>query len=236
MPPRRGGDSNVFRPTKSFTPEDAHNTLDNHHNFTRLTIIFIYYEFVAIPMNDINIPKIAAAVFDLLDPLEPDDRQRVIRGVLAMLGDPVLGGASAGGVYAQDDPVDIGGLGPRASKWLQKFSISAEQLEHVFHFDGGSVDLLDIEVPGNSKRQKTINSYLLVGAKQFIATDEPKFDDKSAVEYCKRNGCHDAPNHAVARNALGNRVSGSKTTGYSLSVPGLKEAADVIKQAAEAAA
>ena len=187
-------------------------------------------------LSDVNIPKTAAAVFDLLDPLESDDRQKVIRGALAMLGDPVSGGASTAGVYTEDDSVDINGLGPRARKWLQKYSISSEQLEHVFHFDGGNVELLDIEVPGNSKRQQTVNSYLLVGAKQFIATDEPKFDDKSAMEYCKRNGCHDSANHATNRNAIGNRVSGSKNTGYSLSVPGLKEAADVIKQAAEAAA
>ncbi len=186
-------------------------------------------------MSSEDIPKTAAELFKLLSPLSAEDRQKVVRGALAMLGEPTVVAAPYGGDSPGDEPSDLSDLGPRALRWLKKFSISPEQLEHVFHFDGGTVDLLDIEVPGNSKKSKTINSYLLVGAKQFLATDDPKFDDKSAMKYCKRVGCHDTANHALNRAALGNKVTGNKSSSFSLSTPGLKAAADVIKQAADAA-
>ena len=166
-------------------------------------------------MSAEDIPKAAAALYNLLSPLNAEDRQKVVRGALAMLGEPASITASHGGDNPDDESSDLGGLGPRARRWLKKFSISPEQLEHVFHFDGGTVDLLDIEVPGSSKKLQTINSYMLVGAKQFLATDDPKFDDKSALDYCKRVGCHDTANHAVNRAGLGNKVTGNKSSGFS---------------------
>ena len=186
-------------------------------------------------MSGEDIPKSAATLYNLLAPLNAEDRQKVVRGALAMLGEPAVVAAPDGGDNLGDQSNDLSGLGPRARHWLKKFSISPEHMEHVFHFDGGTVDLLDIEVPGSSKKLQTINSYLLVGAKQFLATDDPKFDDKSALEYCKQVGCHDAANHATNRTALGNKVTGNKGSGFSLSAPGLKAAADAIKKAAKVA-
>ena len=135
-------------------------------------------------MSEPNIPKAAMAVYELLLPLSVDDRQRVVRGALAMLGDPVAH-KTASGDDPEEEP-DFSGVGPKAKKWLKKFSITSEHLEHVFHFEGDSVELLDIDVPGNTKKLQTANSYLLVGAKQYLESDTASFDDKTAVEFCKR--------------------------------------------------
>ena len=92
----------------------------------------------------------------------------------------------------------------------------------------GKVDLI-VSPPGKSVREQTLNAYVLIGAQHFLQNDEAKFSEADAVGLCKRTGCHDQANHAINRTRLGNRVTGSKDSGYTLTVPGLEQAAALIK-------
>lgn len=177
-----------------------------------------------------NIPGIAEEIYKLLQPLTPEDRQKVLAGVLGMLGETtpaVAGGEGTGKGHG------AASFGTKATHWTRSNNLTKEELQSVFEFSDGSVELLAVKVPGKTKKEQSINSYLLVGAKSLLAGDDPKFVDKEAVAYCKQAGCHDGANHASTRASLGSKVSGNKSTGFRLSTPGLQAAAQLIKQIAK---
>ena len=182
------------------------------------------------PTKPLRLPQIVANIYDLLEPLETSDRTRVLQGVLGLLGEPVVpvapsitppaGAGSPGGGRGR-----IKGL--KAAAWMSKHGITEDQLERVFHLDG-QVDVIATP-PGNNKREQTINAYLLIGAQHLLQTDDSKFTETEAVALCKQMGCHDAANHAQTRSKFGNRITGSKDGGYSLTTPGLDRVAALIK-------
>lgn len=184
-----------------------------------------------------RLPEVAAKIYDLMEPLDAADRSRVLQGVLGLLGEESI----TSGVGAPT-PMASGGSsaaspsgharGAKAQAWLRKHALTDQQLETIFHFDG-NVELIAIP-PGSTKREQTINAYLLLGAQELLANDEPRFTETNAVALCKRLGCYDGANHALTRSKFGNRITGSKESGYALTVPGLDAAAAAIKQLAPA--
>ncbi len=177
-----------------------------------------------------NIPGIAERIYKLLQPLNPEDRQKVLAGVLGMLGETAPAVAAAEGAGKERAGA---GFGTKATHWMRSNNLTKEELQSVFELGDGSIELLAVKVPGKTKKEQSINSYLLVGAKSLLAGDDPKFADKEAVAYCKQAGCHDVANHASTRDSLGSKVSGNKSTGFKLSTPGLQAAAQLIKQIAK---
>jgi hypothetical protein len=177
-----------------------------------------------------NILGITGQIYKLLQPLNPEDRQKVFAGVLGMLGETVPAVAAVGGMGKGPAAA---GFGTKAAHWMQSNNLTKEELQSVFELGDGSIELLAVKVPGKTKKEQSINSYLLVGTKSLLAGDDPKFADKEAVVYCKQTGCHDVANHASTRASLGSKVSGNKSTGFRLSTPGLQAAAQLIKQIAK---
>ncbi len=182
-----------------------------------------------------NIADITSQVYGLLEPLNPEERQRVISAVMALFGErpPAL---------AVDQPLDNNGnrrdeetdlpgdLGKKARRWIKQTDLTTGELEEVFNFeDDGTVELIATESPGSTKKEQTANVYLLCGARSLLQADEPTVDNKEAVEYCRHLGCYDKNNHTVNRNSLGNRITGSVGEGFTLPAPGQRAAAAVIK-------
>jgi hypothetical protein len=64
----------------------------------------------------------------------------------------------------------------------------------------------------------------------MIKTGDAKFDDKSGREACEKVGCYGRTNHATYMSKPGNVLSGSKENGWSLTGPGLKAGADLVKE------
>jgi hypothetical protein len=111
--------------------------------------------------------------------------------------------------------------------WIRKHGLTDELLEKAFHFDGNGE--LIATPPGNNKREQTINAYVLLGAQHLLQNDDPRFTEAAAVALCKRFGCYDTANHALTRSKFGNKIQGSKDSGYSLTAPGLDQAAVLIR-------
>lgn len=185
-----------------------------------------------------RLPDIAAKIYDLLEPLDAPTRTKVLQGVLGLLGDPAVSEGSPTPGAANT----ISGFGPQASSrhvtgakaqaWMRKHALTDELLERVFDFDG-QCELI-ASPPGTNKREQTINAYVLIGVQHFLQSDDSKFSDAAAVALCKRLGCYDQANHALTRSRFGNRLSGSKDSGYALTVPGLDQAAALVKTIASA--
>ncbi len=193
--------------------------------------------------HTVNVATVATAVFSELSKLEGEDRKRALLGALAMLGEPVPtgagggGGAGAGGGGgAQDHAPDTSDLPPKAKLWMRQHGVTADQIGHVFHNEGGTFELIAASIPGSGKAKQMMSVYLLKGIAALLSTGEPKIVDKEARAAAENHGCYDQPNHS--NNFKQNRqnyLGGSKESGWTLTGPGHKAAADLIKSMQPAA-
>jgi hypothetical protein len=174
-----------------------------------------------------KVAEIAVKIVGLLEPLSPEDRQKAIKASLILLGETTVPGAPGPGPKPDHDP---GSLPPKATIWMNHNGLTRAQLERVFDISGGEVSII-AAVPGKSDKAKTHNAYVLQGVSRVLASgDNPVFDDKIARELCRHSGCYDKTNHARYMSGKGNVLTGSKTTGWKLTAPGLAHAAELIKE------
>jgi hypothetical protein len=180
-----------------------------------------------------NIAEVVTKIFNELSSLDADQRKRALRAVLALLGDDeaVLQTRSSQGQGSNtSDTGNSSGFGQKGAAWIRAKNVSADQLSHFFHVENGKVDLIAAAAPGSTKTQQTINTYLLMGLKALLETGEAKFDDKAAREACQQLGCYDQTNHAaIIKNGKKNYLNGSKDSGWTLTGPGQKAGAELVK-------
>lgn len=179
--------------------------------------------------------KTLNAIIDALTPLGSDVRHRTVNAAMTFLGEnpknfveysaPARTIASSGGDDARD-----GTFSAAVSKWMQQNGVSSQMLEEVFHLTDSEYDIHG--VPGASKRAETQNAYILTGLGTFLTTGEKIFTDAKAREFCEKLGCYDQANHSKYVKESGNVFSGDKVKGYTLTVPGLRRAADIVKEQA----
>jgi hypothetical protein len=181
-----------------------------------------------------KITVVTAKVVSLLSSLDSEGRQRVIRASMMLLGESTPSLESAGkrpveGV-TEDEQNVLSGLSSKAKAWIKQNGVTIEQLEQVFDLTADPVIVIAGTVPGKSVKDQTIAAYLLKGTAQLLATGEPTFDDKSARKLCDDLGCYDNTNHTGYLKSIGNSITGSKDKGWKLTSPGMKKAADLIKE------
>lgn len=177
------------------------------------------------------LPEIVNEMYALLEPIGSEERQRVVGSVLTLLGEVATPKGKQPDQGAGDDGASMP-LGRTAKRWMKQNGLTAEMLEPTFHHEDGKVQIIASDVPGNGKKAQTRNCYLIEGARSLLETDEAKFTEDEVVKLCKHLGSHDSANHAANRKSLGNIVTGTKDSGFTLPAPGLKAAAEVIKEMA----
>lgn len=165
-------------------------------------------------------------IVDILTPLPAEERARVIRAALVMLGDSALPLDARDQENKDEISKDIP---PRARAWMKQYAITAEQLQEVFHLSDGAIEVIAANLPGRNKKEQTYSAYILAGIGQLLLNGAPIFDDKTARSLCEAAGCYDVANHATSLKGKGNEFSGSKDKGWALTAPGLKRGADLIK-------
>jgi hypothetical protein len=176
---------------------------------------------------------IVAKIVEMLTPFSSDDRHRIIRAALTLIGENPV---SAAQEHHEDSGAggETDKLPPRARTWVKQNEIRLEDLEQVFHFGEGNVEVVASEIPGKNNKEKTHNAYVLVGIAKLLATGDPSFDDKSARALCKSSGCYSDTNHATYLKNKGNRITGTKDQGWTLTAPGLKHGAALVKELSNA--
>jgi hypothetical protein len=170
-------------------------------------------------------------IIDLLKPLKPEERQRVINSAFLFLGEQPIkesGGSDSSHGKSTAAENDNDGLPARAKSWMKQNGVTAEQLEEIFHFDGNTAEVID--VPGKSNKEKTLNAYILTGVSNLFSTGTANFNDESARALCQAMGCYDKNNHSSYIKGKGNVITGTKNGGWSLTAPGLKQAAGLVKK------
>lgn len=185
-----------------------------------------------------RIAEIAGKMVTLLEPLESQERQKVINASLTILGEApseALGSRASGDARQTTDGDDksgqgLSGLPAKANNWARQNGLSTAQLEQVFDITGADMTVIASEVPGKSKKEKTHNAFVLQGISRLLASGDPAFDDKAARKLCEDLGCYDAANHSTYMSDKGNLLTGSKKLGWKLTAPGLKHGADLVMQ------
>jgi hypothetical protein len=170
--------------------------------------------------------EVLTKLIELLSPMPSDERGRLMRSALVFLGDEIPAAPAAA---AAETTGTMPGLPPKASAWMRQNGLTTDQLEQVFHIDGGTADII-ATLPGRNKKEQTLSAYVMSGIGQLLLTGEPTFEDKSARALCERAGCYDGSNHSGYLKDRGNEFSGSKEKGWILTAPGLKRGAEFIKQ------
>ncbi|QQO32100.1 hypothetical protein JJC00_26380 [Bradyrhizobium diazoefficiens] len=178
-----------------------------------------------------DLPALTTELYRLLEPHEPDVRDRAIRAVMVMLG-AVPQVAVSPSPELPDDDHDGPPLAPKVKSWMRANGITREQISRVFHIEGGAPEVLPPEAPGKNGKEKTINAYVLAGIAAFLQTAETRFDDRTARDVCRAMGCFNEGNHAYYLKGKGNVLGGTKDSGWMLTGPGLKLGAELIKKLA----
>jgi len=173
--------------------------------------------------------EVVSKFVDLLDPLSPEDRQKVVSAGLTLLGEPQVAKAQ-GGQSSRDDS----GLPSKAQIWAKQNNVGEDALNQVFHIANGAAEVIASDVPGKSKKEQVFNCYLLTGIAALVSTGDTSFDDQSARTLCQSAGCYDKTNHATYMKDKSNDLAGNKDRGWSLTNPGLKSGAALVKQIAQA--
>ncbi len=122
-----------------------------------------------------------------------------------------------------------------AAIWMKQFDVSTTDIESVFHVQGDDVEVIATGIPGKNNKERVLNCYVLAGAREILKSGATTFTDKEARSLCEAFGCLDTTNHAKYLSDKGNEFSGSKDKGWSLTTPGKKRAAALVKELAGSA-
>ncbi|MGC4100785.1 hypothetical protein [Ferruginibacter sp.] len=179
-------------------------------------------------MEKPKITEITAQLVDLLEPFDSTERQRIVQASMLLLGESTIYSKPDKKIDEEIDVVE-NNFSSHAKIWMKQNHISVEDLQQIFHVADGNAEVITSEMPGKDQKAKTINAYILQGLANLLVSNESKFDDKSARSLCVKSGCYSAANHAVYIKAVGNKLAGSKDVGWTLTSPGLKYGADLIK-------
>jgi hypothetical protein len=135
----------------------------------------------------------------------------------------------SGGIAETTGDFEDLNLGPKALKWAQKHGVTRPALDEVFHFLGDRVEISASSIPGASRREMTVNCYLLVGLRSLLKTDVPSISDSDAIAECKRMAAYDKNNHTTNRQSVGNKMRGTRPN-FMLTGPGETAGAELVKQ------
>jgi hypothetical protein len=176
-------------------------------------------------------------IIDALKPLPSEERRRVVSAAMVFLGEkgaPTIPADPAPPSKVHHDSESDGSYSSQAVTWMKQQSVSEEELERVFHFEEAGGFVIH-DVPGKSSREKTLNTYTLTGLGAFLTANVRTFDDATSRGFCRTLGCFDKGNHAKFLKGKHPDFTGDKGKGYSLTNPGLKRGAALVKQLAGAA-
>jgi hypothetical protein len=179
-------------------------------------------------------------MISILERLKPEDRRRTVAAAMLFLGEPTapisVRTAPAGPETANAAAgIGDGSYSVAVSRWMDQYGISPGELDRVFHIgDDGTFDIHD--VPGRSKKEQTLNTYILTGLGKWLASNDRTFDDATVRHFCEKIGCYDQANHAAhLKNHRSGEFSGDKNKGYTLTNVGLKRGAALVKELVGAA-
>jgi hypothetical protein len=174
-----------------------------------------------------TLAEIVGTIVNELTPLGSDERKRAVHAAMTLLGEGAMNAHVVSAEPSQSDGAET--LPPRVRTWMRQNDLSMDELQQVFHVENGTVEII-AEIPGKNNKEKVRNAYVLVGIANFLRAGDQKFDDVDARGLCERFGIYDSTNHSKYMKG-GNEFTGSREKGWTLTMPGLKVGANLVKEA-----
>ena len=172
-----------------------------------------------------SLAQIVGTIVEELTPLDSEGRKRAVHAAMTLLGEEAVKRPST--EVEQGEPAGGEVMLPRVKTWMRQNDLSMDELQQVFHIENGTVEII-AEIPGKSNREKVRNAYILTGVSSFLSTGEQRFDDTAARGLCERVGIYDSTNHSKYMKD-GNEFTGSRERGWTVTIPGLKAGASLVK-------
>ncbi|MFN3623982.1 MAG: hypothetical protein ACK4TP_07960 [Hyphomicrobium sp.] len=170
----------------------------------------------------------------ILKPLPSEERHRAVMAAMTYLGEnfaPIKQQPSADNSSAASTGGGDGDYPKAVEGWMKKEGVTPDELDQVIQFHPDGTFAIH-SVPGKTKKEQTLNAYVLTGVCTFLTTGERTFQDAVARQICADIGCLDKSNHAATLGDAGPEFSGDKNKGYSLSNVGIKRGAVIVKELA----
>lgn len=177
-------------------------------------------------MTNKTLMQVVGSIVEDLTPLSSDDRKRAVQAAMTILGEEAVKVQSG----MDQDMVGNENVHTRARMWMRQNDLSIDQIQQVFLIEGDRIEVI-AAIPGASKKEQVRNAYILTGVSQFLRTGEQRFDDAPARELCERFAIYDSTNHSKYTKGSSD-FTGSRERGWSVTQPGLKAGAALIKMIA----
>jgi hypothetical protein len=172
-----------------------------------------------------TLAEIVGTIVNELTPLGSDERKRAVHAAMTLLGEEAISPPATSVEQGQPDGTET--LPSRVRTWMRQNDLSMDELQQLFHVENGIVEII-AEIPGKNRREKVRNAYVLTGVSTFLLTGEQRFEDVTARGLCERVGIYDSTNHAKYMKD-GNEFTGSREKGWTITIPGLKAGANLVK-------
>ncbi len=119
------------------------------------------------------------------------------------------------------------------ANFFEQNGISSEEYSRVFEYDGSSCSIIVANLKDTAKSNKQAKLALLLGVKGLLETGDAHLSRDSLVELCEEHDAYDKTNFSKHMKGSRKQWLLQRGDGWNLTVPGKKEAAQVIKQLAE---
>jgi hypothetical protein len=174
-------------------------------------------------MSNKTLSQVVGKIVEELESLSSDERKRAVQAAMTILGEEAIKSSQA----ADESIEGAEKIHVRARTWMKQNEITVDQLQQVFLMDGEVI----ASIPGDNKKDQVRNAYILTGVARFLFAGEQKFDDAPAKALCESRGLYDSTNHSKSTKS-GSDFTGSKQNGWTITQPGLKAGALLIKSIA----
>ena len=177
-------------------------------------------------MSNKTLSQVVGKIVEELEPRSSEERKRAVQAAMTILGEEAIKSSQAA-----DEAIEgAEKIHVRARAWMKQNEITVDQLQQVFLMDGETAKVIT-SIPGDSKKDQVRNAYILTGVAKFLFAGEQKFDDAPAKALCDEYGLYDSTNHSKSTKS-GTDFTGSKQSGWTITQPGLKAGALLIKSIA----
>ena len=116
--------------------------------------------------------------------------------------------------------------------FFQSHGISQDEWTRVFHFDGNSFNIIVKNLKEKPISKKQIRLGVLLGTKNLLETGEALVPKDMLIDICKKYNAYDSPNFSTNMKKQKD-LFWAKSNGWTLTVPGQEQAAEIIKELAE---
>lgn len=187
-----------------------------------------------------------ALVYQAVAALDTAAQQRVLQYVAHKLGHSLGPSHSSAGMVEGPRPAaapldtphphsadsvsdeDVG-ISPVALKWMKRSNFTVDGLSSLFSLGVDEIDVVAKSIPGKGKKERCLNVVLLKGIAEYLASGAPRLTQEQIKETCLHYDAFDAGNFATNLKSFSADLSGTKSSGFTLTARGLTNATELIK-------